>query len=85
MNRRNQSRIGGIVCWSCGKRGHLKRNCLKLKNDNGKGIRVDSADDVAAIADGNLDNADYVFFVIDNSSFGGWIIDSGCFFSCYIK
>ncbi|KAI6675533.1 hypothetical protein NL676_003439 [Syzygium grande] len=65
---------------SCGKRGHLRRDCLKLKNDKGKGIRVDLMDDVAAIADGNLDSADYVLSVTDCLSFDRWIMDSGCSF-----
>jgi len=55
---------------------HLRRNCLKLKNEKDKGIIVNSADDVAAIAD----SVDYVLSVIDYSSFDGWIMDSSCSF-----
>lgn len=56
--------------------GHLRMDCLKLKNEKGKEIIVDFADNVAAVAD----NADYVLSVIDHSSFDGWIMDYGCSF-----
>ena len=36
-----------------------------MKNNNGKGIGVDPADDIAAVADGSLDYADFVLSIID--------------------
>ena len=27
----SRKRSDGVVCWYCGKRGHIKRNCAKLK------------------------------------------------------
>ena len=42
-----------------------------LKNDTGKESRIESADDVVAIVNSNLDSANYVLSVTDDTSFGG--------------
>lgn len=57
---------------------HLRRVCLKLKNEKGTRIGVKSADDVAIIVDNNLDGVDYGLSFTDDSLFSGWIMDSGC-------
>lgn len=51
MNRRNQSMNDGVSYWSCGKRMHLRRDYLTLKNEKGKGIIVESTSDIATIVE----------------------------------
>lgn len=82
MNGCSGSRIDGVACWSCGKKMHLRRNCLKRKDEKGKRIVVEFANDVATVANGNLDSANYVLSVTTDSSFDGriWL-----FVSCYTK
>jgi len=41
MNGHSQSRTSDAIYWSCGKRGYLRNNCFKPKNDKGKKIMVD--------------------------------------------
>lgn len=69
LNKRSQSRISVVINWSCGKRGHLTLDCLKLENENGKEIRVESANDIAIVANSTLDGFDYVLSIIEDLSF----------------
>lgn len=71
MNGCNQSSIGIVVYWSFDKRGHLKKDCLKSKNEKCKKIWIKSKDDVAAIVNYNSNIVDYVLFVTEDLLFDG--------------
>lgn len=54
---------------------HLQRDCLKQKNEKGKGIRVESFNDIAASPYGISDGNDYDLSIIEYLSLTGglWI------------
>lgn len=65
---------------------HLRRDYRKLKNEKGKGIRVDSSNNIAAITSSNSDGVDYVLFISEVSSLNRWIMDLvDCFTLCQIE
>lgn len=59
---------------------HLQRDCLKQKNEKGKGIRVESFNDIAASAYGISNGNGYDLSIIEYLSLMGgiWI-----FFVCF--
>ena len=80
LGYRSKSRKGrsksrsGIVCWKCGKKGHLKKNC---KSQNGKGDAQQETNHEANVTGDVLQDA--LILSLDNI-IDAWVVDSGASF-----
>jgi hypothetical protein len=81
-NSRSKSRRRkDINCYKCGKKGHMKRDCLdrkKNKDDENEG----SSKSANIVEDNSVDADGDMFFVASNSKhpMDSWILDSTCSF-----
>ena len=76
QSRNGQSRNGqGVVCWNCGKPGHIKKYCKEPKKNAEK--NGDKKDDEANVVTEEVRDA--LLLTVDNSC-ESWIIDSGASF-----
>ena len=68
---RSKSRFRKIECWNCGKKGHLKKDCIAPKK---KGERQEETTHEANVAGDVLQDA--LILALDNTSYY-WVVDSG--------
>lgn len=77
---RSASRSGrSIVCWECGKKGHIRRNCRKWKDsqNNEKADEAESSERATVATEYGSE-----LLATTDTGMGGndWILDSGCSF-----
>ena len=76
---KSRSKYKSVECHHCGKRGHIKRNCFKLKYEmNGSKQKKDDGEDRVSIATSNdlvtVHDENTINLVGNESS---WVFDTG--------
>lgn len=76
-SRSKSNKFANVECHYCHKKGHIKKDCWKLKKDNKQGKRQEGGEDRVSITDDQfliLVESDAINIACQDTS---WVIDSG--------